>query len=509
MSQFEPSRRSFISATGAWLGASALGFSADGLRAKTISIFHTTDLHGHLVPTRSYTGINDVGGFARCATCIRQWRKESPDSLLVDIGDVYQGSAASFVSRGALMMRLFNRLGYDAWTLGNHDFDWGPEVLEGHLKLSKADVLTSNLERGGKFPGGGEGAWKSVKPWTIKEVGGFRIALIGLITPGLPFWLTPETLGGISPTDPVVSLKRSIAEVKAEKADAIVLMAHMGWRLEDDFANPVREILKDAGVDVFLAGHTHQDQSSWEMSGALCSQASYHGIHCGRVDLTFDLEKRKIVTRRAFTLLMDQRFELDPVVMEMALPEIKEADAQMSRKLGKVVATIGGVNRGNRLSQVFCEFFSEALRRNQTPVDGVFHGTFGTGDVAIGELSVADCWRMLPYENLLITAEVTAEELIEIVQEDMDVKNSDRLLWPFEMVFDGYGRVIRLTHQGELVAAGKRFTVAFNSYDGQSAGRQLMRLREIVAQSSAKRTVTTIDTRGALIDGILNRKEIF
>ena len=196
-------------------------------------------------------------------------------------------------------------------------------------------------------------------------------------------------------------------------------MGHMGYRKEDDFANPVREILKaNEGVDVFLAGHTHQDQPSWDLGGVLCTQASYHGINCGRVDLTFDLDSRKLVQRRAFTLLMDKRFDLDPVVMELAQPDLKKADEQMARKLGVATQVIPGSGRNSRLTQLFCEFFSEALQRNSTPVDGVFHGTFGTGDVPAGELTVADCWKMLPYENLLTIAEVSASELIEIVRED-------------------------------------------------------------------------------------------
>ena len=136
-------------------------------------------------PPRTYTGIENVGGLARCATCIRQWRRESPDSLLLDIGDVYQGTAESLVNNGNLMIGLFNRLGYDAWTLGNHDFDWGPEALEKNLALSKSPILTGNIRVAGKSPGTLDGAWKNVLPWMMKEVGGFRIALIGLVTPGL------------------------------------------------------------------------------------------------------------------------------------------------------------------------------------------------------------------------------------------------------------------------------------------------------------------------------------
>lgn len=502
-------RRKFLAGTGAWLGASALGFGAGEERTKTISIFHTTDLHGHILPTQTYDGVPDVGGFARCVSCIRQWRKENPDSLLLDIGDVYQGTAESLNNGGKLMIGLFNRLGYDAWTLGNHDFDWGPEQLETNLSLSKSPVLTGNLQRGGKVPGTFDGNWQGVKPWTMKQVGGFKIALVGLVTPGLPYWLSPETLGGVAPTDPAESLRRSLAEARAEKADAIVVMGHMGWRKDDDFANPVHEILRaNEGVDIFLAGHTHQDKPSWELGSVLCSQASYYGVNCGRVDLTFDLESRKLVSRRAYTVLMDKRFDLDPVVMEVAQPELKKAEEQLARKLGSVKEVIPGKGRNSRVCQLFCEFFSEALQRNNTPVDGIFHGTFGTGDIAPGDVTVADCWKMLPYENLLSIIEFSGSELVEIVREDKKEYQSDRLLWPFDLKLDKEGNAMRFLYKGEPVAPDRRFKIGLNSYDAQSGGQRLMRLREIASSPAAKRTTTSIETRGALIDGILNRKEI-
>jgi len=510
MSYLDSSRREFLIGSGAWLGAAALGFTKDrGLGLKTISIFHTTDLHGHIVPTQTYGGVGDLGGFARCASCIRQWRKEAPDSLLVDAGDVYQGTAESLLNRGAMMIGLFNRLGYDGWVLGNHDFDWGPQALEENLTISKSPVLTGNLDRDGKAPGSYDGAWGAVKPWTMKEVGGIRVALIGLVTPGLPYWLAPETLGGVLPTDPVASLRRSLAEARSEKADVIVVLGHMGWRTEDDFANPIRAVLEsDAGIDVFLGGHTHQNRPSWEMGSALCSQAGYFGIQCGRVDLTLDLETRKIVSRKAFSMLMDKRFALDPVVMEVAAPELKKAGGQLAQKIGSVKTMIPGRGEGSRLVQLFCEFFMEALQRNQTPVDGIFHGSFGTGDLAAGDLTVADAWEMLPYENLLTIAELSAAQLIEIVHEEQGERNSDRTLFPFDLELDSEGNPLRFLYQGAPVAADRRFKIGFNSYDAQSGGRRLMRLRAILAAPEAKRLTTLIDTRGALIDGILNRKEL-
>ncbi|MFM7107968.1 MAG: bifunctional metallophosphatase/5'-nucleotidase [Planctomycetaceae bacterium] len=509
-------RRDFLA--GAAVAAGGLALPALGAgrdradlgRARTVSIFHTTDLHGRILPTSTYEGLDDVGGLARCATCIRQWRKESPHSLTVDVGDLWQGTAASLHRDGRVMVELLNRLGYDAWTLGNHDLDWGPEVIDANLALSAPPVLTANIARGRERSGGFSGGWGKVRPWMVKEVGGFRIGLVGLITPGLPYWLAPETLAGTEATDPLEGLTRSLAEIEAEKCDAVVVLGHMGWRFEDDYANPVRELTRaaDKRVDIYLAGHSHQNQPLWTLHDVVCTQASYHGIHCGRVDLTFDLESRKLVDRKAFTVLMDDRFALDPLVMELAKADLDAADAQLAREVCTVKAPIAGVGRGSPLVRLFCECFAAALARQGTKVDGVFHGTFETGDLKPGKLTVADCWTLIPYENLLCTAEVTVADLVRILDEDAGVKKSDRTLWPLEVVRAKDGRPERILRDGREIDRDRRLTIAFNSYDAQSGGRRHLRMRDILAAPGANRRTTRIDTRTALVDGLLDRGEI-
>ena len=509
-------RRMFLSTSGALAGSAAFSPPPDVLaaveagRARTVSVFHTTDLHGHIVPTKTYEGLSDVGGFARCASCIRQWRRESPHSLTVDAGDVVQGTPVSMESRGGLMIDLFNQLGYDAWTLGNHDFDWGAEPLAANLGRAAPPILTANLEVAGRAHGSFPAEWSKVRPWIVKEVGGFRIALVGLITPGLGFWLADETLGDARATDPVRALAASLAEIGPDRADAVVVVGHMGWKFQDDYANPVRDLLRDTkAVDAYIAGHSHHNRPTWQIDDVLCSQASYHGIHCGRVDLTFDLTTRKLVDKRAFTLLMDDRFQPDPSVMQAARPDLARSDAELARTVCRVKEPIvGGGRRGSPLVTLLCELFAGAVAKRKQHVDGVFHGSFGTESVPAGDLTVADCWKIIPYDNLLVTAELSAAELASVVAEDAKEKKSDRTLWPFTIHFDAVGTPTHVLHRGREVRPDERFTIACNSYDSRSGGRKLMTLREILAKPAAKRSLTPIDTRAALIDGLLDRGEI-
>src|SRR5258707_9535260 len=118
-----------------------------------ISILHTTDLHGHILPTADYNGNPDYGGLARCAAQIRRWRRQNLNSLLIDVGDVYQGTDVSLRNKGELMIDLFNHLRYDAWIVGNHEFDWGIEPFHQALQRSTMPVLAANTILEGKPAG--------------------------------------------------------------------------------------------------------------------------------------------------------------------------------------------------------------------------------------------------------------------------------------------------------------------------------------------------------------------
>src|SRR5881398_625311 len=351
-----------------------LASAAAALESDTvcISILHTTDLHGHILPTADYNGTADYGGLARCAAQIRRWRRRNSNSILIDVGDVYQGTDVSLRNKGELMIDLFNHLKYDAWIVGNHEFDWGIETFINALQRSTIKVLAANTVLDGKAAGACsdlQHPFAKIQPLIVKEIAGIKLAIIGVTTPGMPYWLPSEFTRGIEFQNPVEPVRRAITRAKGEGVDAIVLSGHMGLKMRtggDDFANTVMALTSEfPEVAVFIAGHTHQAIPSRLTNGVLFTQADHFGIHVGRVDLLFDRNSKKLLHREAVCEFMDNRLSLDPAVISRAKSQLAESDAALAQPIGELAETFRARSRPREpsdLERLIGAAIVEALR---------------------------------------------------------------------------------------------------------------------------------------------------
>ena len=516
------SRRRFLRALGqgALLAALPGPLLAEEGNTVTISILHTTDLHGHILPTVDYDDHPDLGGLARCATQIRQWRQFSPHSLLLDIGDVYQGTAIGLRSHGAVMIRCLNALNYDAWVVGNHEFDWGVETLAESVKLSSMPVLSANALIEGRSAGALDEKshpLAKLKPWLFKEIAGIRLAVIGLTTPGLSAWLPPENLHGFEALDPVESLRGQLREVAALKPDAILLAGHMGLTRRDDYANRIGALTREfPQLAACLGGHTHQNHSSELVNNVLYTQADHYGIYAGKVDLTFDRDTRRLLKREAITVQMDHRIALDPLVLSLAHTELDAAEQTLSQKIGEltepfsVSSTFGQPSDVERL---IGSAMKAALRKQGLEIDAVVHGLFDDKHpLAIGTKTVTDAWAMLPYENQIVTLELSRADFLALAQDCGSAPHDFRNVMGVRVV----GALERARFQvedlrsadGSPLPTKPVYRVALNSYDAQSAGQRFPIVAKLAAQSSSHRILHPIQTRDALIDFFVARQKM-
>jgi 5'-nucleotidase / UDP-sugar diphosphatase len=479
-----------------------------------ISILHTTDLHGHILPTSDYNGKPDYGGMARCVTQILRWQQQNPNSILIDVGDVYQGTDVGLRSKGQLIIDLFNHLKYDAWVIGNHEFDWGMQPFQQALQRSAMPVLAANTvlegKPAGEFPDA-KHPFAKIQPFILKQVAGINLAIIGVTTPGMPFWLGSELTHGIDFQYPVESVRRAIARAKSEGADAIVLTGHMGLKPRsggDDFANTVTALTSEfQEASVFIGGHTHQPIPSRLVNGAVFTQADHFGIHVGRIDLLFDRNSRRLLHRKASCELMDHRFGLDPVVISRAKTQLAESDVALSQPIGELAETLRARSRPGAPSDIerlIGAAIMEALLERSVQVDGAMHGVFDEkANLVVGAKTVKDIWNVIPFENYVVTAELSPDE-IKAVMEEVYASHERRNLLGFEIKTEGRGYDRRITsmtlNDGRPLDRGKKYVIAFNSFDSRSAGHRFMKLRALLETRAANCTLHPVQTRDAIIE---------
>ena len=488
----------------------------------TISILHTTDLHGHILPTVDYNGTPDLGGLARCVTQIRRWRRQNRNAILIDVGDVYQGTDVALRTKGELMIDLFNHLKYDAWIVGNHEFDWGVETFLNALTRSTMPVMAANVSMDGIAAGDFRDAkhpFAKVQPYILKEIAGIKIAIIGVATPGMPFWFRPEFTRGFDFQYPVELVRRAITKAKSDGANAIVLAGHMGLKPRtggDDFANNVMSLTTEfPEAAVFIAGHTHQSVPSRTTNGVLLTQADHFGIHVGRVDLIFDRNSKKLLRRESLCERMDNRIHLDHVVLSRVKSQLTESDTSLAQPIGELAETLHVRSRPGEPSDVerlIGAAIMEALQENGTPVDGALHGVFDEkNNFAAGPKTVNDIWNIIPYENYLVTAELAPNE-IKSVMEEVYASHEPRNLLGFNIQTEGRGYERQITSMtladGRPLERDKRYAVAFNMFDSRSGGHRFMKLRALLETPAVNCKLHPVLTRDALIDYFRRHKVV-
>jgi 2',3'-cyclic-nucleotide 2'-phosphodiesterase/3'-nucleotidase len=431
-------------------GAStADGASADRFDGgpRTLTILQTTDLHTNLMPWDYFSGTADEKrGLAKVATLIKAERAKGC-TLLVDSGDTIQGTplgtyyALSDNQPKHPMAVAMNLLSYDVMALGNHEFNYGMDVLNKFVGEVNFPVLGANVRK--KADG-----TAAFNPYIIKDVCGVRVGILGLVTPGVTTWERPENIPGLRFDDPVETAQLYVPELKQKGADVVLVVVHSGpdrtparssdpasWLTDYNTWTPSAnlpgeneavQLARDvAGVDAVLSGHTHTAIPKIVMGDALVTQPGRWGSHLAEVSLTLAINDGHlaVTARDAKLLAVDDTVVPDPE-MVAAVKSYHDTTLQyVETKIGTTLAAFPGGDSARFTDSALADLINtvqeEAAEQNGFPVDLSLAAIFSnTGRLPQGEVKLRDAYSVYVYDNTLYVVEITGKILRDALELD-------------------------------------------------------------------------------------------
>ncbi|EKF49278.1 2',3'-cyclic-nucleotide 2'-phosphodiesterase [Thermosipho africanus H17ap60334] len=284
------------------LGIILIVLAVSLLFSTEVVILHTSDLHGNILPINYATNSPSDVGLAKIATLIKQFRNEYQNVILVDTGDLIQGTPLEYYHARIdnkpvdPMILVMNKLGYSAWIIGNHEFNYGLDVLEKAVSEAQFPALSANIidvkENSSLF-----------KPYHIVNVGDIKIGILGLTTKYIPNWEDPKNIEGLDFLDPVEVAKKYVDILKnKENVDIVIVAYHGGLERDPQTGEPTEELTGENqayqllqevdGIDVLLLGHQHRTIAT-KINNVPVSMPSYWGKSLGKIVLKLEKKDNK------------------------------------------------------------------------------------------------------------------------------------------------------------------------------------------------------------------------
>jgi 5'-nucleotidase / UDP-sugar diphosphatase len=357
---------------------------------KTLAILHTNDLHSRLTPLE-----NKHGGFAYLASVIRNERAHCSDCILVNAGDLAQGSPVSTIFHGLPVFEIANLFGFDAATLGNHDFDYGWMQTRKFLSVSKYPLVSANIVSD-------KGDLITRDPYVILNVNGLRVAVIGAMTDTLKTLTVPKLLGEWH-TTPVAETVRKYARELKSKSDLIVLVAHVTAEEERDVLAHVPEIA------VMVTGHLHNGlPEPMNEQGRLLVRVRGYGEELGRLELKVDTAKKAVVSWNWKKIPVDST--TTPAAEDVAR-EVKRWEDEVSARVDRPLAVSKRAFTKPEVKKIM-----EQAMCQMTGANFAFMNQGGVRDIIPeGQLRERNIWNIMPFDNRVVTGTFKGKDLPAVV----------------------------------------------------------------------------------------------
>ena len=431
----------------------------------TLSIVATTDLHGHL---------ESLPWFAGYLANLRAQRRGGGGAVvLVDAGDMFQGTLESNLGEGAAVIRAYNQLGYDAVAIGNHEFDFGPAgprhvphekgddprgALKARARQARFPFLAANLEM---LPEKKPPPWPNVRPFHLLKKAGIAVGLIGVTTAGTLLATHPKNVAGLGVRPLADAITEAARAARAAGAEVVVVASHAGGhcrRFEDprDLSScdgdeeifQVARALPAGLVDVVAAGHTHQGVAH-EVAGVAIVQGFAHGRAFARVDVAVDKRTGRVVEKRIFApqtictssapmaplllststtasasaacaheLYEGRMVSFDPRVAAVLREDVRRVAGLRRRRIG--VEILRSLVRARGTESALGNWAADLMKATTPQADVAFiNGGSLRADLPKGPLTYGDLHQAFPFDDGLSLVPLRGRDLKRIIARNL------------------------------------------------------------------------------------------
>ena len=396
-----------------------LVFPGSSSATETLTILHTNDMHGNLLSVDE-----GVGGFARIGGYVQSVRASTENVLLLDAGDTIIGTPMALATKGECIVDGLNAIGYDAMVLGNSEFYYGADHIENVKKWARFPIISANVTAKSNERLLADAAY------TIKNVGGIKVGIFGLTTAKLGSNLVLQQDDTVFFKEILPVAQYWAEELNNQDVDLIIALTHIGSTADKELAREV------PGIDIVISGESHllfEEPYIDPGNGTMLVQAGAHGRFVGRLDVTLDSDRKRIVSHEYSVIAMtEDTAPVDQKVSALVEKWVTQTDSVLNTKIAHAPQILDRSGIEKRLGNWQADVIRQAVH-----ADIAFMNNAGMrADLPAGDITATDIMRISPFSNSIYVFEAKGHEIKEMLEHGLKDKGEILQISGFQYTFD-------------------------------------------------------------------------
>lgn len=423
---------------------------------KVITVFATSDIHGHLEPYKASGMEREIGGLAKMSKIVKDFRVKQPNTLLIDGGDAPYNTNITNLFEGASAIEIMNEMGYDAMALGNHDFDFPFDVMKRNAGNAKFPFLSANTYYNGEYP-------EFLAPSIIKEIDGVKVGIIGLTDDQSRVYTHPRNVEGIVFKEQFEAAQKAVDEI-AEKTDVVIALAHIHGN------NP--ELPKKVkGIDVEIGGGQDVVGLPQNIEGTWLISPGKHAEVLNQINL--NILNNKMIGINFAHIFLTENLEKDQAVENIIEKYRTQLDEKMQNVMGETKVALDGERSTVRLKESnLANIIADSLRDLTGAEIALQNGGGVRASIDEGEITMNEIYAVLPFDNTVVVVEASGETIWKALEHGVSWYPSaaggflqvSGLEYTFDASKEVGSRVTEVLVNGKPIEKEKNYKVVTNDF---------------------------------------------